>query len=84
MWVFGENEKIEMFLIVRVPFCVCTAHFIKGVATLHVPFSRNRREESALRSVAALFNHVISMNDDVITKAWLAQASCIVSQPVYA
>jgi hypothetical protein len=82
MWVFGENEKIEMFLIVRVPFCVCTAHFIKGEAT--VIFSRNRREEYALRSVAVPFNYVISTNDDAITKAQLAQTSCVVDQRGYA
>jgi hypothetical protein len=58
-------------------FHVCTAHSIKGEAT--VAFFCGRREELALCSAAVLSNRVIS-TFDVITKARRAQTNCIVNQ----
>lgn len=59
-------------------FCVCIAHIVLGEAT--PPSYRNRREEYVLRSAAVLLNHVFSTDVEAITKARLAQTSCIVNQ----
>lgn len=82
MLVFGRgNKRIEDDLIVKMFFShVCTAHIIKGEAT--VAFFRGRRVEFAFCSVAVLSNRIVS-TFDMITKARLAQTNCIVNQPLH-
>ena len=59
-----------LFLIVRVIFCLFTAH--------------SRREEFALSYAAGLSNRVVSTNVNVITLSRLAQTSYIGNQLLHA